>query len=150
MTPLTPSTPLDPNLLLESFLSIMRFERAMWELTFNVFLKNPMRLWADDRVHRGELLHLTAPNLFSCLEQGCTLTVLTGICSLLLDDLYFDEKKQTKPNLVLRRVVTELIPEGTPERASIDHEVDKAVSLAAPLNDSRNKLLAHNDLTWEL
>jgi len=143
-----PNPPVNPDLLYDSFLGVMRFERGMWELTFNVFLKNPMTDLASNSI-RGHLLQLTSPNLFSYLRQCCSLSVLTGVSSLLLDDVWFG-RNETKPNLVLRRVIDELIPENTPERSQIEAELKEAVKLAKPLNESRNKLLAHNDLSWNL
>ena len=138
----------DPDLLYESFLGIMRFERGLWETTLNVFLKNPTNTKTSG-LSRGNLIQQTARSLFSYLEQSCSITVLTGISSLLLDKVYYD-KKQTKPNLVLRRVIDELIPNGTAERSEIEIEYNKAAPLAARLNDPRDKLLAHNDLSWNL
>jgi hypothetical protein len=138
----------NPTELYESFLRIMRFERGLWEVTHELFLKNPSNYFTAG-VSKRDLLNLTARNVFWYLEHSCCLTVQMGISSLLLDEVYFD-KKQTKANLVLRRVIDELVPEGTPERQSIEPDYAKAISLAEGLNESRDKLLAHNDLEWNL
>jgi AbiU2 len=138
----------DKDQLFEAYVSIMAFQRRLWETTFDVFLKNPPGHIVN-AMTRGDVLDIVAPNLFDVLTHACILTACSNIASLL--DPRSSQKDPSKMNLVMRRVVDDLAPPiGTPERAAIEADLGRVDNLAKPILLSRNKIGAHNDLSMNL
>ncbi len=83
--------------LFDAYVSIVTFQRRVWEAALEVFLKPAGETPFQPRMTRIEVMEIVAPDLLGAVREACVITVQSGIACLL--DPHVSMNDPSKPNL---------------------------------------------------